>query len=85
MTSKVVSRIRQLLNELPHSHRVLISAISATLFLLLVIPSEPATASKNSKSPEQLMPGKRYQLDLAFESTQAEGEASTNQLSWQSY
>ena len=31
------------------------------------------------------MPGKRYQLDLAFESTQAEGEASTNQLSWQSY
>lgn len=31
------------------------------------------------------MPGKRYQLDLAFESTQAEGEASTNKLSWQSY
>lgn len=31
------------------------------------------------------MPGKRYQLDLAFESTQVEGEASTNQLSWQSY
>ena len=85
MTSKVVSQIKQLLNELPHSHRVLISAVSATLFLLLVIPSEPATASKNSKSPEQLMPGKRYELDLAFETQQTNQQASQNQLAWQSY
>lgn len=85
MTSKVVSRLKQLLNELPHSHRVLISAISATLFLLLVIPSEPATASKNAKSPEQLMPGKRYHLDLAFEADKNADAAQQNQLRWQSY
>ncbi|RUO75483.1 OapA family protein [Idiomarina seosinensis] len=85
MTSKVVTRFKQLLSQLPHSHRVLISAISATLCLLLIIPSEPATASKNSQSPEQLMPGKRYQLELAVKSDSASQEQAENNFNWQSY
>lgn len=85
MKPTVVIRLKQLFNDLPRFHRVLISAVSATLLLLLIIPSEPATASKNSKAPEQLMPGKRYQLELAVETPQSGEESVTNNFSWQSY
>ncbi|WP_404400245.1 peptidoglycan DD-metalloendopeptidase family protein [Idiomarina seosinensis] len=85
MKPTVVIRLKQLFNDLPRFHRVLISTVSVTLLLLLVIPSEPATASKNSKSPEQLMPGKRYQLELAVETPEAGEESVSNNFSWQSY
>lgn len=86
MTHKAVTYIRQRLHQLPHTHRVLISAVSATLFLLLVLPSEPATASKNSADPEQLVPGKRYQLELTVNNSAAKNQqAKTNQVRWQTY
>lgn len=85
MTSKAVIQLKQFFNELPRRHRVLISAVSATLFLLLVLPSEPATASKNSKSPEELVPGKRYQLELAVEAPTSQKDGDDVSFTWQSY
>lgn len=84
MTLKSVTQIQRMFLQLPHSHKILISAISVALLLLLIIPSEPATASKNSISVEQLMPGKRYQLELAFEQS-AEQNAESSELTWQTY
>lgn len=85
MTLKSVTKIQRMFLQLPHSHKILISAISVALLLLLIIPSEPATASKNSTSAEQLMPGKRYQLDLAFEQSRSDENAENSELTWQTY
>lgn len=71
--------------QLPHSHKILISAISVALLILLVIPSEPATASKNTTSVDQLVPGKRYQLELAFDNTGNSEDNSAQELHWQTY
>jgi murein DD-endopeptidase MepM/ murein hydrolase activator NlpD len=85
MTLKVVSKMQRMFLQLPHSHKILISAISVALLILLVIPSEPATASKNTTSVDQLVPGKRYQLELAFDNNTNNEESTTQELHWQTY
>lgn len=85
MTLKPVTKIQRMFLQLPPFHKVLVSAISLALFLLLVIPSDPATASKNTTSAEQLMPGKRYQLELAFDQAQTDNDAENTELTWQTY
>jgi len=85
MTLKSVTQIQRMFLQLPHSHKILISAISVALLLLLIIPSEPATASKNSTPAEQLMPGKRYQLELAFEQSNSNENSESSELTWQTY
>ena len=53
---------------LPRRHRLLLSGIGALLVLLLLLPSEPATASKQNASMPlertELEIGKRYDLSL---------------------
>jgi len=85
MTLKVVSQMQRMFLQLPHSHKILISAISVALLILLVIPSEPATASKNTTSVDQLVPGKRYQLELAFDNNGNSEDSSAQELHWQTY
>lgn len=85
MTLKVVSQMQRMFLQLPHSHKILISAISVALLILLIIPSESATASKNTTSVDQLVPGKRYQLELAFDSNGGSKNDSAQELRWQTY
>jgi murein DD-endopeptidase MepM/ murein hydrolase activator NlpD len=60
--------ITQTIAALPRQHRLLLSAISALLVLLLLLPSEPATASKQNAAIQlertELEIGKRYDLSL---------------------
>lgn len=55
--------MRQLVTKIPKQHRVLIAATSVFLSIILLLPSEPASASKGSKS-DSLEIGKRYSLDI---------------------
>uniref|UniRef100_A0A486XPL0 Peptidase, M23/M37 family n=1 Tax=Rheinheimera sp. BAL341 TaxID=1708203 RepID=A0A486XPL0_9GAMM len=55
--------MRQLVTKIPKQHRVLIAATSVFLTTILLLPSEQASASKNSKS-DSLEIGKRYSLAI---------------------
>lgn len=54
----------QFIHRLPRQHKVVISLVLATLLLLALLPSEQASASRNTTLGEQLEIGKRYSLDL---------------------
>ena len=59
--------IQNIYFQLPKKHKIIISSFSAFLALMLLIPSEKATASKqNEKSVFQI--GKRYQVDMPVDS-----------------
>lgn len=55
--------MHQLVSKIPKQHRVLIAATSVFLTTILLLPSEPASASKSSKS-DSLEIGKRYSLAI---------------------
>lgn len=55
--------MHQFVSRIPKQHRVLIVATSVFLSIILLLPSEQASASKSSKS-ESLEIGKRYSLDI---------------------
>ncbi|WP_241968721.1 peptidoglycan DD-metalloendopeptidase family protein [Idiomarina tyrosinivorans] len=84
MTS-VIKKMRQLLAQLPHRHQVLLSFISTLMFILLLVPSDQATASRNSTPAEQLIPGQRYDLALALPAPDVDEQDPENALNWRSY
>ncbi len=55
--------MRQLVAKIPSQHRALILAVSVGLAVILLLPSEQASASKSSDS-SALQVGKRYSLDI---------------------
>jgi murein DD-endopeptidase MepM/ murein hydrolase activator NlpD len=55
--------MRQFITKIPTQHRVLIAATSVFLSVILLFPSEQASASKGSKS-DRLEIGKRYSLNV---------------------
>lgn len=60
--------MRELVSKISTSHRLLIISLSLLLLLVLFIPSESATASKNSPT-DSLVIGKRYNLALTLKET----------------
>ena len=50
-----------MISSLPLKHRLLIAGLATFLTVMLLIPSDPAEASKNSETPS-LEVGKRYSL-----------------------
>ena len=83
--------MRKLVSRIPTSHRLLIVSLTVVLLLLLFLPSESATASKNSQT-NSLEIGKRYSLDLTLPDaiedewpTQSEGLIELDErLNWHS-
>jgi murein DD-endopeptidase MepM/ murein hydrolase activator NlpD len=55
--------MRQFVIKIPKQHRVLIAATSVLLSVILLLPSEQASASKSSRT-DSLEIGKRYSLDI---------------------
>ncbi|MDP5136851.1 peptidoglycan DD-metalloendopeptidase family protein [Rheinheimera baltica] len=55
--------MRQFVTKIPPKHRALIAATSVFLSIVLLLPSEPVSASKGSKN-DSLEIGKRYSLDM---------------------
>lgn len=73
-----INTMHQLVTKIPKQHRVLIAGISVLLTVILLLPSEQASASKGTKS-NSIEIGKRYSLtvpqsaeDLAEEQAIAE-------------
>ncbi|MCL5050606.1 MAG: peptidoglycan DD-metalloendopeptidase family protein [Firmicutes bacterium] len=54
----------QFIQRLPRQHKVVISIVLGALLLLILLPSEQASASRNTTTAEHLKPGKRYSLDI---------------------
>ena len=71
--------MRQLITKIPTQHRVLIAATSVFLSVILLFPSEQASASKGSKS-DSLEIGKRYSLSIPQQDDVAEQELAIADL-----
>jgi murein DD-endopeptidase MepM/ murein hydrolase activator NlpD len=89
LTRKQLNNIKVLFLQLPKHHRIMLSSFSFLLLLLLVAPSEKATASRQF-TPAPLEIGKRYQLSVPelsnVESTHPitrEPQNSKSKLHWQ--
>ena len=68
--------------QLPKQHKVIISSFSVILMLILLIPSEKATASRqNDENTYQI--GKRYQLSLPENASVEDKSFSTNSANTQ--
>ena len=52
--------------QLPKKHKIIISSFSILLMLILIVPSEKATASRQNDQTDYQI-GKRYQLSLSTE------------------
>lgn len=62
--------------QLPKQHKVILSSFSVFLLLLLLVPSEKATASRQT-SENSLEIGKRYQLAIPEQELPAKAERSS--------
>jgi murein DD-endopeptidase MepM/ murein hydrolase activator NlpD len=72
------------LDKLPKQHKILMTVISMITLLLIFMPMEDASASRNSEMPLEL--GKRYPLPLEIEPVNDEPkQPALPQLSWQSF
>lgn len=76
--------LQNVVSQLPHSHKILISSVSVLVLMLVLLPSDPATASKSSPSVDKLILGKRYQLDLDVQ-TDAGVVSTVDSLRWTGY
>lgn len=54
----------QFIHRLPRQHKVVISLVLTALLLMALLPSEKASASRNTTGAEKVAPGKRYNLEL---------------------
>jgi len=80
----VTIMIKNLIKQLPNSHKVLISSVSAAVLVLLLLPSDEATASKNTPTVDKLILGQRYQLHLDVADEQSQQSANEN-MRWSGY
>ena len=71
--------MRQLVKKIPKQHRVLIAATTAFLAIVLLLPSEQASATKGSKA-DSLEIGKRYSLALPDEAAELDQEQALANL-----
>lgn len=80
----MVKPMKKVMRLLPRHHKITISSISIFLLLLLIWPSERASASRNLEKETTLELGKRYPLPLHFEGYEHEQEASVD-VDWLDY
>jgi len=82
--NKIAQQTTSIISQLPNSHKALISSVSAVVLLLVLLPSDPATASRSSKPVNELELGKRYSLELEVPHQVNQSNAADN-LRWQNY
>lgn len=76
------------IQRLPRQHKVVIALVTGFLFLLVLLPSEKASASRNTTGgpADALELGKRYALELQVAEIQEEqSDEYLDQLDWQSH
>ena len=88
-----MNSIKKIYIELPKQHRIFISVVSVLLLLLIIFPSEKATASRQSEQTS-LKVGQRYELSVPEQSAKKslteqpvtqtdDNRPQQEQLSWQ--
>lgn len=75
---------------LPRRHQVLLSSVCAVTLLVVLLPSEPATASKHVSEPQlgnaELILGQRYQLDIAVaDNAETKSSEQAPTIRWSGY
>ncbi|AWL10969.1 putative metalloprotease [Saliniradius amylolyticus] len=73
--------VHKTIQQLPRRHKVLLMVLSALTAIILLLPSEPATASRNT---QELELGKRYELPINIETEQA-ATSTAKERPWQTY
>ncbi len=77
--------VQKTIKQLPRSHKLLLSGLTALLFFMMVYPSDPAEASRHSEALE-LEVGKLYPLDLDFSDTSLHDDLHQQDVpDWHSY
>ena len=71
--------VQKTFNKLPKTHKWLVSSVAAILMVLVLLPSDPASASRDSSS-SQLEIGKRYDLAVDFDKLQIAPSSLTNDI-----
>ncbi len=71
--------VQKTFNKLPKTHKWLVSSVAAILMVLVLLPSDPASASRDSSS-SQLEIGKRYDLAVDFDKLQIAPSSPTNDI-----
>ena len=69
----------QFIHRLPRQHKVVITLVLSILLLLILIPSEQASASRNTTQVEALEVGKRYSLTVPADLTIPLGRPVANE------
>lgn len=87
----IPTSITRFIAALPRRHQVLLSLVCVLMLLALLLPSDPATASRHADTPkvidqQELILGQRYQLPLQV-SSPAENAEQSNEASirWSGY
>lgn len=75
----------QFIHHLPRQHKVVLALVLGALLLLALLPSEKASASRNTSSAEELQLGKRYALELHVDLPEEHSNEMLDSLEWQSY
>lgn len=73
----------QFIYRLPRQHKVVISIVLAALLLLALLPSEQASASRNTTSPDALELGKRYSLKIPAQTTASSADLAAAEVAIQ--
>ena len=79
MNPEHVETIKKAIVELPHQHKIIISSVSLFLLLLILVPSENASASRQTSqqtAQNRLEIGKRYPLPFPTNSISTPTKAS---------
>ncbi len=79
----------KLLAGLPRRHQVLLTSVCAITLLVMLLPSEPATASRHVSEPQlgqaELMLGQRYQLQLQIDAQEQATDTLEQDIRWSGY
>lgn len=81
----MVKPIQQFIRHLPKRHQAIIAGVSILLLLLLVWPSEPAQASRDTALFVPLEPGVRYDLELQLGEPPQFEQNYAPELTWVEY
>lgn len=83
--SNTLIKLKNIFLDLPKRHQLLISCCSLILLILLILPSEKATASRQTDAPSVEI-GKIYQLEIPPETQIAlakDEQKKPNNIAWQ--
>ncbi|RUO24296.1 peptidase M23 [Aliidiomarina minuta] len=75
----------QFIHHLPRQHRIVIALLLGLLLIIALLPSEQASASRNTSDVDEIELGKRYQLELQLHEAELAEQELGADIEWQNY